>query len=88
MNKQEQDITLEIDPETLEALRARDREDAITRETELIQALTDGNEFTVHGRPVRLVGKTLLIEVRSGRGRGFSSFTKEDLENVKATHLS
>ena len=66
----------------------QDQKDIPTNEEQLIQSIKDGNEFTVHGRPVRLVGKTLFIEVRSGRGRGFSAFTKEDLENVKAPHLS
>lgn len=43
MNKQEQDTTLEIDPETLKQLRARDREDMAQRQAlvNLFEIATD-----------------------------------------------
>ena len=53
-----------------------------SKEEQLKQAIKDGNEFSVNGRPVRLVGKNLFVEVRSRRGRGFSTFTREDLDSI------
>lgn len=53
-----------------------------SKEEQLKQAIKDGNEFSVNGRPVRLVGKNLFVEVRTRRGRGFSEFTREDLNSI------
>ena len=46
------------------------------------QAIKNGQDIKVNGRPVRLVGKNLFVEVRSRRGRGFSAFTREDLDSI------
>ena len=82
--KTEQDTILEIDPGTLQQLRARDREDMAAMYKQLKQDLERGDEvFTVHGRPVRLVGDSVFVEIRTGRGRGFSHFTNEDLLSIK-----
>ena len=67
-----------------EPLRARDREDMAAMYKQLIHDLERGDVvFTVHGRPVRLVGDSVFVEIRTRRGRGFSHFTNEDLLSIK-----
>ena len=57
-------------------------ENTPSKEMQVKQAILDGRELTIHGRPVRLVGQNLFVEVNTGRGRGFSSLNQEDLESI------
>ena len=56
--------------------------DILSKEKQVKQAIKNGHEFHIHGRPVRLVGKNLFVEVNTTRGRGFSQFTRQDLESI------
>ena len=53
-----------------------------TSEEAIKQAIKNGQDIKVNGRPVRIVGKNLFVEVRTRRGRGFSTLIREDLQNI------